>query len=105
MDRVVSETAQAAARVQARRGQLDAARLAAEAAARSFERNLKLFADGGVELILPIEVLQSVNALLQARRDQLGAIIGYNQAQWQLHWALGYPLQAAAPPPPQQEAN
>ncbi len=105
MDRVVSETAQAAARVQARRGQLDAARLASEAAARSFERNLKLFADGGVELILPIEVLQSVNALAKARRDQLDAITGYNQAQWQLHWALGYPLEAAAPQPPHQEAK
>jgi outer membrane protein TolC len=95
MDRVVSEAAQAAARVQARRQQLPPADSAVASAASSFKRNFELFSKGGVELILPIEVLQSLNAMNKARQDQLEATIAYNHAQLQLHWALGFPVDAS----------
>ncbi|MEX2139452.1 MAG: TolC family protein [Pirellulales bacterium] len=92
MDRVVSEVAEALARVEARRAQLETARTAVDAAQQSYELNLRLFREGGIELILPIEVVQSVNALTRARQDYLSAVVEYNRAQFQLLWALGFPL-------------
>jgi outer membrane protein TolC len=94
MDRVVSEVAEALARVEARRAQLETARTAVDAAERSYELNIKLFREGGIDLILPIEVVQSVNALTQAQQDYLSAVVEYNRVQFQLLWALGFPLQS-----------
>lgn len=54
----------------------------------------------------PIEVLQPIQALVQARLDYLDAVIGFNRAQFQLHRALGKPAPggsvepAIVPPPP-----
>ncbi|MBI1901420.1 MAG: TolC family protein [Planctomycetia bacterium] len=95
MDRVVTETAQAAAKAQARRAQLEPASQAVESARQSFERNLKLFTEGGIELILPIEVLQSINAFTKAQQDYLNAVIEHNKAQFELHWAQGFPGESA----------
>jgi outer membrane protein TolC len=92
MDEVVTEAAEAAAGVEARRGQLEHAKQAVVSATDSYRRNLKLFTDGGIELILPIEVLQSASALAKAQQDYLTAVVEYNRAQLQLHWALGFPI-------------
>jgi len=99
MDRVVSEVAESLARVDARRAQLDSAQMAVEAAQRSYDLNIKLFREGGIELILPIEVVQSVNALARARQDYLTAVVEHNRAQFELLWALGFPLQCVGDRP------
>ncbi len=94
MDRIVAEAAEAAARVEARRNQLEWARQAIASAKDSHDRNLQLFTDSGVELILPLEVLQSVISLTQAQRDYLEVIVENNKAQIQLHWSIGSPVEA-----------
>jgi outer membrane protein TolC len=105
MDQVVTEAAEAAARVEARRHQLDLARQAVAAATDSYSRNLKLFTDSGVELILPLEVLQSVAALNEAQQDYLEAVIEYNKAQIQLHWAIGSPVEGVVGNQPRGDAD
>ncbi len=42
---------------------------------------------------LPIETLQSIQALDQARREYLRALVDYNTAQFRLQRALGWPVQ------------
>jgi outer membrane protein TolC len=93
LDRVVAETADALTRLRAAQAQLSAAQAAVAAADRSHALNWKLFTDGGIELIRPIEVLQSIQALDRARLGYLDALIEYNRAQFQLYWALGFPVQ------------
>jgi outer membrane protein TolC len=41
---------------------------------------------------LPIEVLQAIQALDQARREYLRAVADHNEAQFRLHRALGWPI-------------
>ena len=41
----------------------------------------------------PIEVLQPIQALAQARTDYLDAVLSYNRAQFQLYYAIGWPTQ------------
>jgi len=52
----------------------------------------------------PIEVLQPIQALVQARTDYLDAVQAYNRAQFRLYRALGQPplvtLPSSSPPPP-----
>jgi outer membrane protein TolC len=48
----------------------------------------------------PIEVLQPIQALAQARTDYLGAVMAYNRAQFRLFHALGQPP-LSLPPQPQ----
>jgi outer membrane protein TolC len=96
MDRIVADTADALARLRAARAQMVAAQGAVQAASRSHDLNWKLFTDGGIELIRPIEVLQSVQALERARQGYLDAVIEYNRAQFQLYSALGYPAPITA---------
>jgi outer membrane protein TolC len=98
MDRVVAETADALARLRSALGQMSAAKAAVEAADRSHALNWKLFTDGGIELIRPIEVLQSIQALDRARLGYLDAVIDYNRAQFLLYWALGYPVNSTSQP-------
>jgi hypothetical protein len=51
----------------------------------------------------PIEVLQPIQALAQARADYLLAVLDYNRSQFRLYHAIGWPPLAnrpsAAPPP------
>jgi outer membrane protein TolC len=47
----------------------------------------------------PIEVLQPIQALAQARTDYLNSVLTYNRAQFRLFRALGNPPQAARPVP------
>ncbi len=48
----------------------------------------------------PIEVLQPIQALAQARLDYLNAVLGYNRAQFQLYRAIGLAPIDASPPGP-----
>ena len=46
----------------------------------------------------PIEVLQPIQALAQARADYLDAVLAYNRAQYRLFHALGRPPLPSSPP-------
>ncbi len=53
----------------------------------------------------PIEVLQPIQALAQARTDHLDAVLAYNRAQFRLYHAIGQPPELPVPanqpaPPP-----
>ena len=61
------------------------------AAQHSYERNLDRIKNAQG---LPIEVLQSIQALAQSRREYLRTVIDYNRAQFSLHRALGWPASA-----------
>jgi outer membrane protein TolC len=73
-----------------RHQQIEATREAIRAAEQSYQRNLKRIRDGEG---LPLEVLQSVQALETAHRAHLQAVVDYNQAQFRLQWAQGWPVQ------------
>ena len=74
--------------VQSRRDQIATAQQGVEAAVASFERNLERIKNVQG---LPIETLQSIQALTQARREYLRTLVAYNEAQFRLHRALGWP--------------
>jgi outer membrane protein TolC len=88
LDQVAREVAQEHARVVARRRQIESAREGAQAAAASYRRNLERIENAQG---LPIEVLQAIQAMAQARREYLRAVIDYNSAQFALYRALGWP--------------
>lgn len=90
MDRVAREVMEASAQVQARHRQIAVAESGIEAATDSYKRNMERIRAGEG---LPIEVLQSIQALDQARREYLRTIADYNDAQFRLHRALGWPIQ------------
>jgi outer membrane protein TolC len=48
----------------------------------------------------PIEALQPIQALAQARADYLDAVLAYNRAQFRLYRALGQPPLLPSPPGP-----
>lgn len=89
MDLVAREIVEAHSRVSARRRQIAVAERGIDAAQQSYERNLKRIRNGQG---LPIETLQSIQALDAARRDYLRAVADFNQAQFQLQRALGWPI-------------
>jgi len=91
MDRVAFETSEAFSQVQFRREQIALSQQAIQSAQDSYDRNASRIREGQG---LPIEVLQSVQALETARRAYLRAVIDYNQAQFRLQWALGWPVNA-----------
>jgi outer membrane protein TolC len=89
LDSVAREIVEAHAQVVARRGQIATAQGAITAARQSYERNLERIRNVQG---LPIEALQSIQALDQARREYLRTVVDYNQAQFRLHRALGWPV-------------
>ncbi len=88
MDRVSAEVSEAYAQVEARKPQIETARDGLRKALDSLRRNMDRIRSGEG---LPIEALQSIQALDQARREYLRAVIDYNKAQFALHHALGWP--------------
>jgi outer membrane protein TolC len=60
------------------------------AATDSYQRNMERIRAGEG---LPIEVLQSIQALDEARREYVRAVVGHNEAQFRLHRALGWAIQ------------
>jgi outer membrane protein TolC len=93
MDQVTRDVSEAFAQVGFRQRQVEITRDAIAHARDSYRRNLERIRDGQG---LPLEVLQSVQALETAERTYLQAIISYNRAQLQLQWALGWPVSAPA---------
>jgi outer membrane protein TolC len=65
------------------------AELGITAAQQSYERNLARIRNVQG---LPIEVLQSIQALDAARREYLRSVTDYNTAQFRLQRALGWPV-------------
>ncbi|MEX2317517.1 MAG: TolC family protein [Pirellulales bacterium] len=89
MDQVASEVAQASAQVAARKGQIDLAKQGITAAGDSYRRNSERIRNAQG---LPIETLQSVQALNVAQRQYVRAVADYNRAQFYLERALGWPI-------------
>jgi len=89
MDQVAREVAEAHSQVVHRAERISLTQQAIQSAEDSFERNLSRIREGQG---LPLEVLQSVQALEESRRAYLTAVIDYNQAQFRLQWALGWPV-------------
>ncbi|MCR9295531.1 MAG: TolC family protein, partial [bacterium] len=89
MDQVAREVSEACAQVEFRRQQIAITQQAISAAQDSYRRNLERIRD---RQGLPLEVLQSIQALETAERAYLRAVIDYNQSQLQLQWAMGFPV-------------
>ncbi len=89
MDEVAREVVEAHTQVTARGPQIATAEEAVLSAQRSYELSEQRIRDGQG---LPIEALQAVQALDAARREHLRAVTDYNEAQFRLHRALGWPV-------------
>lgn len=89
LDQVAREIVEAHAQVHSRSQQIETAQEAVSAAEDSFRRNWDRIQNGQG---LPIEVLQSIQALTNARREYARSIADYNVAQFTLHRALGWPI-------------
>lgn len=85
-DLIAQEVTESLAQLQFRARQIDNAKSGVEVAIASFQRNLERIrgAQG-----LPIEALQSVQALMQARREYARAVSDFNIAQFALQRATG----------------
>jgi len=90
MDQVAREIVEAHAQIHSRSQQIVSAREAVSAAEDSFQRNWDRIQNGQG---LPIEVLQSIQALTISQREYTRSIADYNTAQFTLHRALGWPIQ------------
>ena len=95
MDRVAREVTEAYAQVQTRYKQILVAQSGIPAAWDSYRRNYQRIREGQG---LPIEVLQAIQALDQARREYLRAVVDYDESQFRLYRAIGCPLSAAPVP-------
>jgi outer membrane protein TolC len=93
MDQVAREVTEAHVQVQSRKGQMAIAEAGVKAATASYHQNLARIEDAKG---LPIEVLQSIQALAQAQRELLRTVIDYNAAQFTLYRALGWPQKMPA---------
>lgn len=93
IDLIRRQVADAYALSAARRREIDSAQREIERADRAFRedllrtRNLQGY---------PIETLRSLRLLVIARRDLISALLGYDQAQFQLFVALGQPPPATS---------
>ncbi len=89
-DQIAREINVAHAQVRSRKGQIVVAKSAVKAATKSYDRNTHRIKEG---VGLPIETLQSIQALDQARREYVRTVVDYNAAQFRLHRALGWAIQ------------
>jgi outer membrane protein TolC len=81
-------------------GQIEEARESVDEARQSLDLNLTNIRRGAglPGATRPIEVLQPIQALAQARTDYLNAVLAFNRAQFRLYHAIGQPPMAAPPP-------
>lgn len=93
-DRIASEIVVAHADVQSYRRQVDIAQGALDTAGASYELNSKRIQEGEG---LPIELLQAISALTDARNAYTEAVANYHRAQYQLMQSIGQPPVASAP--------
>lgn len=96
-DRIASDVVRSEKQRIAASRRMEAAGRAVPEAQASLALNLKNIRRGAglPGATRPIEVLQPVQALAQARTDHLEALIAYSRAQFRLDYALGNPSQAA----------
>ncbi|MBI1346268.1 TolC family protein [bacterium] len=87
MDRVASEVAEAHAQVTKRQQRIELTRRGVEAAQKSYALNVQRIENAQG---LPIETLQSIQALATAQRAYLNAVVDYNVAQFELSRAIGW---------------
>lgn len=92
MDQIAREIVESHAQAQSRWLQIQTAQEAVSAARDSFDRNWDRIETGQG---LPIEALQSLQALNNAQREYTRAVGDYNAAQFTLHRSLGWPIDAA----------
>lgn len=99
-DRVASEVVRAEkGRIAASRQMNEAGRAVPEAQASLTLNFTNIRRGAGLPgATRPIEVLQPIQALAQARADYLDAVLAYNRAQFRLYWALGRPPLLASTP-------
>ncbi len=88
LDRVRAEVAEAYAKAHARFAVIGTTEQAVRSATDGFREDLTR-AEGAVGL--PIEVVDSLRLLAEARYAYLEAIVGYNRAQFELYVATGQP--------------
>ena len=91
MDQVAREVSEAYSQVRHRAERMTITQQAIQLGENSYQRNLSRIRDGQG---LPLEALQSLRALEEAQRAYLDAVVEYNQAQLQLQWSLGWPVNA-----------
>ena len=89
MDQVAREVVEAHVQVESRRSQIAIAEAGVQAAVASYQRNMERIRNAKG---LPLEALQSIQALNQSRLECLRAVTSYNEAQFRLHRALGWPI-------------
>jgi len=93
LDQVAAEVNEAHSQVTHRRNRISITKEAIVSAQNSYERNVRRIRDGQG---LPLEALQSLRALEDSSRAYLKAVTEYNEAQFRLQWALGWPVVAPA---------
>jgi outer membrane protein TolC len=86
LDQIAREVVEAHTQVDARQKQLEIAQDAVRAARASYEKNRERIQEAQG---LPLEALQSIQALAQAEREYLRVVNDYNLAQFSLQRALG----------------
>ena len=86
MDQVSREIVEAHAQSQSLRGQIAVAESGIRVAGDSYRRNVERIRGGQG---LPLEVLQSIQALDQSRREYLRAVGDYDEWQFRLYRAIG----------------
>jgi len=87
-DVVAEQVTAAFHRLQARSRQIDVARSRIHSSAKAIKLNFNGIRGGGIR---PIEAQQAIQALDAARREYLNAVIGHNQAQFELLRGIGNP--------------
>ncbi len=89
MDRIAREVSESLAQVASRSRQIPVIEEAIDAAEKSFTKNWDRIQNGQG---LPIEVLQSIQALALSQREYVKVVADYNIAQFTLQRALGWPI-------------
>jgi outer membrane protein TolC len=87
MDRVAREVTESYLRVASGKKQMESAMQAVDSAELSYRRNLERIQNGQG---LPLEALQSLQALATARREYARSIADFNIAQLTLQRATGF---------------
>lgn len=93
MDSIAREIVESHAQVQSRGLQIKMAEESVSAAQDSFRRNWERIQNGQG---LPIEALQSIQALATAQKEYIRTIADHNAAQFTLQRSLGWPVNAVA---------
>jgi outer membrane protein TolC len=91
MDQVASEVTEASMQIASRRDEIELARSGIRAAEESYRRNSERIQDA---VGLPIEALQSIQALDRAQRQYVRSVADFNRAQFRLQRASGWAIQA-----------